>query len=87
MSYFDFYFNIEGERTLIGYTAPLNLKGFNKLEWLVNDYAMDAIAVALDDTRKYEILTPAMARKLNHVDTRSYKAGLMGSKQSGLYKP
>ena len=45
---------------------------------------MDAIADALNGVRKYRILTPAMARKLTRVDTRSYKAGLIGSKKSGL---
>jgi hypothetical protein len=87
MSYFEPYFNIAGERTLVGYTAPLNLNRFNNLDWLNHDTAMDIIGDALNDARKYRILTPAMARNLTHVDERSYKAGLLGSKQSGLYKP
>jgi len=87
MSYFDSYYNIAGERTLIGYTAPLNLNRFNKFNWLENDDTMDTIAKALDSTSKYRIITPAIARKLTHVDVRSYKAGLMGSKRSGLFNP
>jgi hypothetical protein len=87
MSYFESYYNIAGERTLIGYTAPLNLIRFHKLGWLIHDKVMDAISDALNDVRRYRIITPAMARKLTHLDLRSYKAGLLGSKQSGLYKP
>jgi hypothetical protein len=87
MSYFESYFNIAGERTLIGYTAPLNLNHFNKLNWLIQDKAMDIIGEALNEVRKYRIMTPAMTRKLTCVDKRSYKAGLLGSKQSGLFKP
>jgi hypothetical protein len=87
MSYFESYFNIAGERTLFGYTAPLNLNRFNKLDWLIYDSAMDIIGDALNDVRKYRIMTPAMTRNLSRVDKRSYKAGLMGSKHSGIFKP
>jgi hypothetical protein len=87
MSYFESYFNIAGERTLLGYTAPLNLNRFNKLDWLIHDSAMDVIGDALNDVRKYRIMTPAMTRKLTNVDKRSYTAGLLGSNHSGLFKP
>jgi hypothetical protein len=87
MSYFESYFNIAGERTLLGYTAPLNLNRFNKVDWLIDNSAMDVIGDALNGVRKYRIMTPAMTRKLTCVDKRSYKAGLLGSKPSGLFKP
>ena len=87
MSYFESYFNIAGERTLIGYTAPLNLVRFNHIHWETNDQAMDAIAEALDKMRRYKIISSAIAEKLTHVDFRSYKAGLLGSRRSGLFKP
>jgi hypothetical protein len=87
MSYFESYFNIAGERTLIGFTEPLSLALFDQMHWEINDLAMDVIAKALDKMNRYRIISPAMARKLTHVDTRSYKAGLLGSKHSGLFKP
>jgi hypothetical protein len=87
MSYFESYFNVAGERTLIGYTAPLNLNRFNKLKWLVNDKAMDIIAKGLDGNRKYKVLTQAMARQLSAIDKRSYHAGLLGASHKGLYQP
>jgi hypothetical protein len=87
MSYFESYFNVAGERTLIGYTAPLNVNRFDKLEWLVNDNAMHAIALGLDSKRKFNIITPAMARQLSAVDKRSYQAGLLGANHKGLFQP
>jgi hypothetical protein len=87
MSYFESYYNIAGEKTLLGYTAPLHLNRFDKLHWLTNDKAMDAIAQGLDENRKYKILTPAMARQLSAVDARSYHAGLLGANQKGLFQP
>jgi hypothetical protein len=87
MSYFESFFNIAGEKTLVGYTAPLNLNRFNKLDWLVNDNAMDAIAIELDSNRKYKIITTAMARQLSAIDKRSYNAGLLGANHKGLFQP
>jgi hypothetical protein len=87
MSYFESYYNIAGEKTLVGYTAPLNLNRFNKLDWLVNDNAMDVIAEGLDKNRTYKILTPAMERQLSPVDKRSYHAGLLGANHKGLFRP
>ncbi len=87
MSYFEFYYNIAGEKTLIGYTIPLNLNRFDRLSWLVNDSAMDAIAIELDSNRKYNIITKAMARQLSAIDKRSYNAGLLGANHKGLFQP
>jgi len=87
MSYFESYYNIAGEKTLLGYTAPLNLNRFDKFDWLVNDKTMDAIAEGLDDSRKYRIVTPAMTRQLSAIDKRSYNAGLLGANYKGLFKP
>ncbi len=87
MTYFEPYYNIKGERTMIGYTAALNLCRFKSLNWQVNDAAMEIIGDALDDAKKFFILSPAMKRRLTPVDTRSVEAGLHGAKQSGLYKP
>jgi hypothetical protein len=86
MSYFESYFNIAGERTMLGYTAPLNLQRFDNLNWFIQDSTMDIIGEALNNIRKYRIMTPAIARKLSRVDQRSYKAGLLGAKQSGIFK-
>ena len=87
MSYFESYYNIAGEKTLVGYTAPFNLNRFNKLDWLVNDAALDVIAKGLDNCRRYKVLPPAMARQLSPVDKRSYHAGLLGANHKGLFRP
>jgi hypothetical protein len=87
MSYFEFYYNIAGEKTLVGYTAPLNLNRFDKLSWLVDDNAMDVIAIELDSNRKYNIITTTMARQLSAIDKRSYNAGLLGANHKGLFQP
>ncbi len=87
MSYFEPYYNIKKQKTLRGYTSPLILTRFNKIQWRTSNQAMEVISDALDDIRIISILTPAMARTLSPVDERSYRAGLLGSKRSGIYRP
>ncbi len=87
MSYFEDYYNAAGEKTLRGYTTPLNLNAFNKHNWLTDDLAMDRIAKRLGEIRKFKILTSRMAANLSPVDKRSYQAGMLGVNQAGLYQP
>ncbi|UCF39012.1 MAG: hypothetical protein JSU96_09315 [Acidobacteriota bacterium] len=86
MTYFEPYFNVEGERTLRGYTVPLNLGRIKNLHWATEDGGMDVIAERLDQIRKFSILTPRMIDQLTRVDERSVQAGLTGSVASGLFK-
>lgn len=87
LSYFDQYYNIKREKTLRGYTLPLNLKTFDKFDWMVSDKSMERIAQRLDEIRRFLLLTPKMIAGLSTVDERFYKAGLQGANEAGLYKP
>jgi hypothetical protein len=87
LTYFEVFFNSIGEKTMRAYTRPLNLKEFDKLQWETNDEAMDAIGEKLDEIQKFKPVTRAMIRNLSFADERSVKAGLLGSKASGLFKP
>jgi hypothetical protein len=87
LSYFEQYFNVEGEKTLRGYTVPLNLKRYDKQNWMTRDAAMEGIAQRLDEIRRFFLLTPKMIAGLSRVDERSRNAGLQGANEAGLYKP
>jgi hypothetical protein len=87
MSYFDFFFNSIGEKTLREYTAPFNLARFDKDEWLTTDKDLDYIGDALDRARHIELMTPKMIRDLQFTDPALVKAGLIGANAAGLYKP
>jgi hypothetical protein len=86
MSYFESYFNVKREKTLVGYTTPLNLSRFDRFDWMVHDDAMDVIADGLDKARRHRVLTPSMERQLSLVDKRFYEAGLLGANPKGLLK-
>jgi hypothetical protein len=87
ISYFEVFFNAIGEKTMRAYTRPLNLKEFDRLQWETNDETMDAIAERLDEIRRFKPLTPTMIRNLSFADERSVKAGLLGAKAAGLFRP
>ena len=87
MSYFEQFYNVEREKTLRAYTAPLNLKGFDEFHWMTSDDPLERIARRLDEIRRFSVLTRSMIAALSPVDERSYQAGLCGANQAGLYQP
>jgi len=87
MSYFEQFYNLEREKTLRSYTLPLNLKSFDPLDWMTQDDFLEHIARRLDRVRRVPVLTEPMISALSLVDERSYRAGLMGANEAGLYKP
>lgn len=82
MSYFDFYFNTAGEKTLREFSNPLNLNRLGN-EWMVSDGT--DIEDAIDCMPHHKILTKR--NKLSRVDNLLLKAGLLGSNPTGLFKP
>jgi len=73
MSYFEQYYNIEREKTLRGYTGPLNLNRFERLDWMTKDEPLELIARRTDEIRRIDLLPPALAERLSPVDERSYR--------------
>lgn len=86
MSYFEDYFNSQGEKTLRGYRGPFDLAVFDHLDWKIKDSGLDTIAHEMDRYRAIALITPQMALELSPVDERSLKSGLMGSNPAGLFK-
>lgn len=87
MSYFEDYFNAHGVRTLRGYTAPIDLRRFAKLNWLCDDAGADAIERSFKTARHYRLITPEMAAALVPLDAREFGAGMLGLDPDGLFKP
>lgn len=87
VSYFEGYYNVKAEKTLRGYTAPMNLKKYDPLFWTTRDETMDKIARDMDDLRYYRLITSAMAAQLARVDKRSYAVGMLGVNKKGLFVP
>ncbi len=87
MSYFEVYFNVDGVKTLRGYTVPLNLARFDQHGWMWDDKGLRPIEAALTRARRFAIADPAIMVKLSRVDELTYRAGLLVANPAGLFKP
>lgn len=87
LSYFDHYYNPDGELTLRGYTRPLNLSIRRYHGWQVRESDLDDMADHLDALPSFELLPDNDEKILRRVDPRLYRAGLMGADEAGLYRP
>ena len=87
MSYFEGYYNLDGERSLRTYSATLNLARFDHLCWWSDDSAMDRIIPSLESAKHFPVTDRAAIKAFTHVDKRTFDAGLLGAKLEGLHKP
>ncbi len=78
LSYFEDYFNLLGERTLRRYSAPVNLKRFDHLDWMTTEEPIWFIADYLTKIRHFPLITRLQIDRLHRVDEHSLRAGLVG---------
>ncbi|OGO37386.1 MAG: hypothetical protein A2W35_06780 [Chloroflexi bacterium RBG_16_57_11] len=87
MSYFDFYFNVDGVKTLRFYTPQVRLEQLDPLGWMTSDAGVDAVEVHLSTLCKIPLLAPEMIAALTAADPLTYRAGTLVVNPAGLYKP
>jgi hypothetical protein len=87
MSYFEVFYNINGEKTLRRYTRPLNLNRFQHLDWAVNEEHVTIVVDHFYSLKSIPLLTAESIALLSPVDRRSYEAGMLGTNFEGLYRP
>ena len=87
MSYFEFYFNLAGQKTLRRYTVPLDLRTCGDLDWMTRDEHIEECVRRMDAKRQVSLLTRPMAATLGRADALSFRAGMLGTNPAGLYQP
>ncbi len=87
MSYFDFYFNIAGDKSLRSYSLPLDLSIYNSRNWKTTDEDLEYIGDRLEMIHHYPVINKKMISNLKKVSGSMLKAGLLGSNAEGLFKP
>lgn len=87
MSYFDFYFNTLGEKSLRSYSKPVNLSRFDKYDWMTTDDDLGFIGDYLYTIKHNKIAGSNSLRSLNTADDDLIKLCFSGSIQEGLFKP
>ncbi len=87
MSYFDFYFNTIGEKSLRSYSNPVDLSRFDKFNWMTTDRNLEFIGDYLWGIYHREILTPKLISMLSPADKDLVDICFAGSVEEGLFKP
>ena len=79
LSYFEDYYNWDGERTLRAYSRPLSLARFDRIAWMTTEADLWPVVDHLAAAPHTRLITPAMARRLPRLDRRSYASGVLGA--------
>ncbi|MCL6544621.1 MAG: hypothetical protein K6T61_05300 [Bryobacteraceae bacterium] len=79
MSYFEHYFNLQGEKTLRRYSRPVRLRRFDRIRWMTTEEEVWEIPEHLLAVPHIPLITPAQQRALSRVDARLFAAGLLGA--------
>ena len=87
MSYFDFFFNIYGYKSLRSYSLPFDLRHFESRHWATTDEDLEYIGDKIESLHHYPVAGNKMIRKLSKASDSMMKAGMLGSKPEGLFKP
>jgi hypothetical protein len=78
MSYFDVYYNLEGEKSLRSFSRPVDLSRFDARGWEAAQEGLWDVSTYLATRRFTTLLTRGQERALTSMDRRLYDAGLVG---------
>ena len=87
MSYFDFFFNTNGYKSLRSYSLPFDLSFYESRNWTTTDEDLEYIGNKIESLHHFPVVTPKMIRNLSIASDSMLKAGMLGSKPEGLFKP
>jgi hypothetical protein len=87
MSYFDFYFNTDGDKSLRSYSPPLNLSLYDKRNWQTTEEDLEYIGDKLEQLRHFPVIDENEIINLKRASDTMMKAGMLGSNAAGLFKP
>ncbi len=79
MSYYEHYYNLDGEKTLRTYSRPVDLRRFDKISWMTSEEELWPISDYLYRIPHRPLLIPALLRVRRRMDSRLYQAGLVGT--------
>ena len=79
MSYFEHYYNPDGEKTLRTYSRPVNLRRFDRIDWMTAEQDLWPISDYLFSIPHKRLLTSGIVRNLNRMDARLMAAGKVGA--------
>lgn len=79
MSYYAHYYNPAGELTLRAYSRPVDLRRFDRIDWMYTEEDLWEIGEYLNTIKHFQILPPHLESRRLRLDSRLYHAGLLGA--------
>lgn len=79
MSYFEDYYNWDGERTLRAFSRPMSLVPFDRIAWMTSEDDLWPIVERLAVVAHVALIPGSVARRLPDLDRRSYRSGILGA--------
>jgi hypothetical protein len=86
MSYFEFYFNVQGNKSLYAYSNPINLNNYNHWNWRTSDENLVGLGISFNDVTHYELVDHKLLKKLPKVRAKIKDACFLGADPDGLYQ-
>jgi hypothetical protein len=87
MSYFDFFFNMDGYKSLRSYSLPFDLTVYEPRNWTTTDIDLEYIGDKIESLHHFPVVAGKMIKGLYSASDSMLRAGLLGSKPEGLFKP
>lgn len=84
MSYFEFYFNLKGEKSLREFSEPLSLDKIKDYSWEWNQEAVDELADRLAALKYNKLISSQQAKKLRRIDKRLFASQMLGVNKKGV---
>jgi hypothetical protein len=79
LSYFEYYYNPRGERTLRRYSVAVDLARLDGKGWMTAEEDVWCVPELLIAARHFPLFPDKVARELPRLDRRSFEAGRLGS--------
>ncbi len=87
LSYFEFYFNTLGEKSLRSYSNPIDLTILDKYNWMTTEKDLEFIGDYLFEIYHHPIIPKKLIRKLSIADKEVVDLCFSGSIPEGLFVP
>jgi len=85
ISYFEDYYAITLERSLRGYTRPLDLTRFDPTGWMWDEAAVKLVVKRFYAAKPIPLFPASVAARLTKADERSFKAASLGTNFDWVY--
>lgn len=85
MTYFEHYLSTNKEKTLRGYTRPMNLLKYPDTKWPYDEPAANLLYKHFYKRKEIPLITKSMAKRLSPVTDRTYKAETLETDLSQVF--